>query len=81
MLARLLAVAEHEPAFPRSETHVSAGDRELLSLLPGRGLDVAIAARPSVSVNTAKTRLRRLYTKLGVNNRDDAVWVEHGLID
>lgn len=82
-LVRMLAVADHRPLRRRGDVHVSAGDRELLTLLPGRDSNDALAARLSVSVNTVKTRLRRLYTKLGVNSRDDAVRVarEHGLID
>jgi LuxR family transcriptional regulator, maltose regulon positive regulatory protein len=82
-LARMVTAATRGPARVRTETHLSAGDRELLALLPGRDPNDAIATRLSVSVNTVKTRLRRLYAKLEVGSRDEAVRVarERGLID
>lgn len=52
---------------------LSAGERQLLVLLPGRDSNAALAASLSVSVNTLKTRLRRLYTKLDVHTRDEAI--------
>ena len=52
---------------------LSPGELELLSMLPTRAGNAEIAASLSVSVNTVKTRLRRLYSKLDVHGRDAAV--------
>jgi LuxR family maltose regulon positive regulatory protein len=54
---------------------LSAGEIELLTLLPGRDSNAEIATRLGVSVNTVKTRLQRLYRKLGADGRDDAIAV------
>jgi LuxR family maltose regulon positive regulatory protein len=54
---------------------LSAGEVELLTFLPRRDTNAQIASQLNISVNTVKTRLRRLYKKLGVNGRDDAVRV------
>jgi ATP/maltotriose-dependent transcriptional regulator MalT len=82
-LARLLAIADRSPAPTRTGPHLSTGERELLALLPTRDSNDAIATRLGISVNTVKTRLRRLYSKLDVGRRDDAVRVarERGLIE
>jgi LuxR family maltose regulon positive regulatory protein len=45
----------------------------LLAILPGRAKNIEIADLLGVSVNTVKTRLRRLYAKLGAANRDEAI--------
>lgn len=82
-LTRLLEVADElRGPTPADPGHLSSGERELLALLPGRDSNKAIAAKLYVSVNTVKTRLRRLYAKLGVNSRDDAVRVarQRGLV-
>lgn len=67
-------------ALPRSdsptrvaETPLSRGELQLLAVLPSRAKNADIAASLGVSINTVKTRLRRLYAKLGVNNRDEAI--------
>lgn len=52
---------------------LSAGELELLSLLPARMTYGQLAAHLGVSVNTLKTRLQRLYRKLGVTRSYDAV--------
>jgi len=52
---------------------LSAGEMELLTFLPRRDSNTQIAEQLGISVNTVKTRLQRLYKKLGVNTRDDAV--------
>ncbi len=52
---------------------LSRGDLQLLVLLPHRGSNAHIADQLGISVNTVKTRLRRLYAKLGVHDRDEAV--------
>lgn len=61
---------------PASEVRggkLSRGELQLLSLLPTRAKNADIAAQLGVSVNTVKTRLQRLYSKLGVGNRDEAI--------
>lgn len=52
---------------------LSAGELEILSLLPARMTYGQLAAHLGVSVNTLKTRLQRLYRKLGVTRSYDAV--------
>ena len=56
-------------------TPLSAGELELLTFLPRRDTNADIARQLGVSVNTIKTRLYRLYRKLGVDSRDAAVQV------
>jgi LuxR family maltose regulon positive regulatory protein len=55
------------------ETPLSRGELQLLAVLPSRAKNVEIAESMGVSINTVKTRLRRLYAKLGANNRDEAI--------
>jgi LuxR family maltose regulon positive regulatory protein len=52
---------------------LTRGDLQLLALLPTRPPYAAIATELGISVNTVKTRLRRLYAKLGVHDRDAAI--------
>lgn len=52
---------------------LSPGEVELLRWLPGRETKADIAAQMGISVNTVKTRLQRLYRKLGVRGRDEAI--------
>jgi LuxR family maltose regulon positive regulatory protein len=52
---------------------LSRGDLQLLGMLPARASNARIAEQLGISVNTVKTRLRRLYAKLGAHDRDDAV--------
>ena len=59
--------------------HLSAGEVALLTLLPERMTYGQLAAQLDVSVNTLKTRLQRLYRKLGVGKRDEAVAVARRL--
>lgn len=54
-------------------TSLSRGELQLLALLPTRSKNADIAQGLGVSINTVKTRLRRLYAKLGANNRDEAI--------
>ena len=61
------------PAAPAPGINLSTGERELLELLPTRSSNAQIAEQLGVSLNTVKTRLQRLYRKLGVSNRDDAL--------
>lgn len=77
-LSALVAVARgSEPATPAGPpgtgADLSRGEIELLSLLPGRDTNADIAAQLGVSLNTVKTRLQRLYRKLGVPGRNEAV--------
>jgi ATP/maltotriose-dependent transcriptional regulator MalT len=58
---------------PGADVVLTRGDLQLLALLPSRMSNGGIADELGVSVNTIKTRLRRLYTKLGVHDRDGAV--------
>jgi LuxR family maltose regulon positive regulatory protein len=62
---------------------LSQGEVQILALLPGRDSNRQLAERLSISINTVKTRLRRLYSKLGVNSRDEAIRVARarGLLD
>ncbi len=56
-----------------AETPLSRGELQLLTVLPTRAKNVEIAESLGVSINTVKTRLRRLYAKLGASNRDEAI--------
>lgn len=61
---------------------LSRGDLQLLALIPTRARNQDIASVLGISVNTVKTRLRRLYSNLGVTDRDQAIAVarERGLL-
>ena len=48
-------------------------EREILDYLPTRLSNTEIAAHLYVSVNTLKSHLRHIYTKLAATNRDEAV--------
>lgn len=72
----LLAVLGQESvrAVPAT-TALSPGELRLITMLPSRDTIAAIGSQLSVTENTVKTRLRRLYRKLGVNSRDEAIAV------
>ena len=73
---RIRTRAEGRPAVASSSAgaaSLSRGDLQLLALLPQRATNARIAEQLGISVNTVKTRLRRLYAKLGAHDRDDAV--------
>lgn len=55
------------------ELHLSTGEVQLLALLPERMTNAQLAEQLGVSVNTVKTRLQRLYRKLGVRKSYEAV--------
>lgn len=59
------------PAVPR----LSRGEVALLARLPSRATQNQLAEEFGVSPNTIKTRLRRLYRKLDVSGRDEAISV------
>lgn len=71
--ATLQGSSRTSSAGSRKDIAFSAGERELLALLPGRDTNAEIARRLGVSVNTVKTRLSRLYRKLDATSRDDAI--------
>ena len=52
---------------------LSPGELELITFLPRRDSNAEIAAQLGVSVNTIKTRMYRLYRKLGVDSRSQAI--------
>ena len=58
---------------PLARPQLSPGELQLITFLPGRDSNAEIAKQLGVSVNTVKTRLYRLYRKLGVDSRDDAI--------
>lgn len=68
--------------FTSEPTALSRGDLQLLALIPTRARNQDIADALGISVNTVKTRLRRLYSNLGVTDRDQAIAVarRRGLI-
>ena len=65
---------EEVQALPAT-TALSPGELRLITMLPSRDTIAAIGVRLNVTENTVKTRLRRLYRKLGVNSRDEAISV------
>ncbi|QNN51820.1 LuxR C-terminal-related transcriptional regulator [Nocardioides mesophilus] len=73
-LARLLSVARtpREGTRTSGASHLSSGELDLLRLLPTVSGNTELAETLGVSVNTVKTRLRRLYAKLEVPNRYEA---------
>lgn len=73
-LAWLLGSLPTVGTAPDSQVNkLSRGELQLLTLLPTRAKNVDIAEQLGVSVNTVKTRLRRLYAKLGAGSRDQAI--------
>ena len=52
---------------------LSEREKAILRYLPTMMSNVEIAAELYLSINTAKTHLRHMYRKLGVNRRHDAV--------
>lgn len=77
-LVRTAARARRSTPDVREETAtpdraLTRGELQLLALLPTRATYARIGEELGVSVNTVKTRLRRLYAKLGVHDRDEAV--------
>ena len=84
-LARMVKVtgtsvrsASHEgmaaPAVPvLAGPPLSAGELQLIAYLPRRDSNADIARHLGISTNTVKTRLYRLYKKLGVDTRDGAL--------
>lgn len=74
-LTRLLWVARSPGRRVRTTeaAHLSSGELDLVRLLPTVSGNIELAETLGVSVNTVKTRLKRLYAKLEVPNRYEAV--------
>ena len=78
LLADILDVVRRSPV-TRSEDpaalaeELSPGELRILRYLPTNMSRPEIAGELSVSVNTVNTHLRRIYAKLGANDRSEAV--------
>lgn len=84
-LSRLVRLAQHPKGAPHTEASptpagptrarapLSPGELQLIAFLPRRDSNADIARQLGVSINTVKTRLYRMYRKLGVDSRDDAI--------
>ncbi|MEV4953641.1 LuxR C-terminal-related transcriptional regulator [Paenarthrobacter nitroguajacolicus] len=68
---RLLAM--HPPAEARRAQSLTPREREVLTLLPSHLSQEQMAAELHLSVNTVKTHIRLIYSKLGAGSRHDAV--------
>ena len=62
---------------PPEAVRLSDGERQLLSVMATHRGHAELARALGVSVNTVKTRLRRLYRKLGVSDHASAVREAH----
>lgn len=89
VLIRLTGLARHarqtrtsDGEAPAANAALSAGEMELIALLPSRMTMPEIAAALGVTTNTIKTRTQRLYRKLSVQGRNEAVDVarQRGLV-
>lgn len=71
-----------ESALPTRRS-MSPGELQLLAFLLTRDTNEEIAGQLGISVNTVKTRLARLYRKLGVRGRREAITVARlrGLVE
>jgi LuxR family maltose regulon positive regulatory protein len=80
--ARPTVAQPRSGASVRSDLVLTRGELELVALLPSRATYDGIAGELGVSINTVKTRMRRLYAKLGVHDRAEAIdrAVEYGLL-
>jgi LuxR family maltose regulon positive regulatory protein len=76
---KFAAKAARAAFLTQNNTTKMLSERELnvLEMLPSLLSLVDIAADLTVSVNTVKSHVRSIYTKLGVNSRRDAVLVAH----
>jgi LuxR family maltose regulon positive regulatory protein len=62
-----------QPSAPGIVEELSERELEVLRYLPSRLSTKEISAQLYISRNTLKTHLQRIYRKLGVTSRDDAV--------
>ena len=65
--------AQQDVAQARTAASVNAGELRVLTLLPTPMTFAVIAAKLGISRSAAKERAERMYKKLGVHNRADAV--------
>src|SRR5438477_8032250 len=69
-----------ELRWPGRDAGLTERESELLAMLPTGMTNRELAAHLYVSENTIKTQLRRLFAKLGVRNRVQAVTLADGLL-
>jgi len=73
-VSRMLDLIVHDTAGSHRQVQTLSPRERLVLAQVQRGLTVAaIAAELYISPNTVKTHLRRLYSKLGVSTRDEAI--------
>lgn len=73
-MTRLLWVARAPRSVPAAPmAALSTGDHRLLAALATATSNAQLAEELGITINTVKTRLRRLYAKLDVHGRDEAV--------
>jgi DNA-binding NarL/FixJ family response regulator len=84
LLATLRAVLEgrgsfdpEHPHVPRETGQLSKREREVLSLVAQGSTNAEVAARLGIGEETVKTLLGRVYAKLGVRRRAEAVATAH----
>lgn len=86
VLARRLAIVEAALERPTdratADSEPTAAERRVLQLLPTDLTRAQIAAKLGVSTETIKVHTRRLYRRLGVHSREEAIEVarERGLV-
>jgi DNA-binding NarL/FixJ family response regulator len=71
-VARIRAVPEPEPE-PEADGDLTPREREVLALLAGGMSNAAIADELFISQRTVTTHLSRLYAKLDVSTRTEAI--------
>ena len=62
-----------QTAAKRSTTHLTPREREVVTLLAEGYSYAQIAGQLGISENTLKTHIKRIYSKLKVHNRTQAV--------
>jgi LuxR family maltose regulon positive regulatory protein len=70
---RVHGLVAGRPAAANAGPAMSRGELQLIALLPSRASNADLATSLGVSVNTVKTRLRRLYSKLEARDRNEAI--------
>lgn len=86
IMDKLAALRSPRPGGPRADAHsveLTPREREVLGLIAEGRSDTAIAEALSLSRNTVRNHVARLYAKIGAHNRAEAiVWARdrgHGL--
>lgn len=77
--SRLETISAATPSPPPDKVHLTEREGEVLSMLPTPLTTREIGRDLYLSVNTIKTYQRRIYRKLGVTSRDEAVEVARRL--